>query len=146
MSDTPEPSRNDGKSSLDFAHWAMVSVEDSYPRSVPLGMPEPSLDATGADYSFVKDCLERTGIALPDLADDGQNLGLVVYRHFQTIPLDKALRTRGAIVYRQGRMAICMGFRFVVYSVDTTFIYRYISYEEELQWDFGLQVKGMTYQ
>lgn len=145
MNNVPDPSRNGGRTSLDFLYWVHQAVEDSYDREVPFAMPEVTPHDIELDYSMIRDSLSRTGISLPMLEIDNINLGEIVMEYFTVIPKEQAYRTIGAILYYGGRMAVVAGFGFVIVRSGDAHIYRYMSRDELSEWDLGMVVKGMTY-
>lgn len=145
MIEAPDPSRDNGKSALDFAYWIHESVEGGFDRTTPFNTPQPDYEYIDQEWGLVRDSLERIGIQTREVADDQSNLGELVARYFSVVPKTIALNTRGALLYLNGRIAVCMGFKFVVHYEEENFVYRYMSEDELEEWNFGMIIKGVTY-
>lgn len=137
--------RTDGYSSLDFAFWILETTEENYQA---VGVDIAYAPATEGDlmHSNIVDCALVCGVEVPRTFDA---LMAKVIRFNASMPTGTAMRTRGAILHRQGQLAVSLGDdrRMVGVDMDGSIsIYRMSASEQDPSyWDGAFLLPELRY-
>lgn len=129
-----DQSRLGTKSPYDFAYWTTTFVSPGVPSDyVDLG---PEQDAT----ALIVWAANQIGIAFPDTFTKA-----VAACSGYEMPLETALKTRGALIYNSSKFAITLGLNDIVDIINGRyFIYR-LKPSQYSQWTTGAKLPGALY-
>lgn len=127
------PNRWGTQSGYDLAYWASTFVTPGFPSDY--GDDGPETDGV----SLVSWAASRVGVTLPDTFTEA------VAALSDTVEVDLALKTRGAVLVGPTKIAVCLGLGDIIDIVDGRFFVVVVSETKKAKWTTGALISGVIY-
>lgn len=141
--EVPEYGRTGSQSALDFAYWMLTYANQVYKRDMTFGPNEGNRDNGLNMMVAVKFSLDQIDV---QVTDDYPMFRNRCKPH--TITEKKALRTRGALMFKGEDVVMCLGdTQRILEARGEDFIVRYLTLTEKQagHWDFACRIPGVVY-
>lgn len=141
----PKPDRPAGrggdKSSIDFVNFAMAQAGDAYVYGAEASLSDPNPSAFDCS-ELIEWAAHRAGVFMPDFS--GAQIAYCQSKG-RGISVEQAKRTRGAILYKPGHIAISLGNGSTIEAVGSGYGVRVMGPSRSFSWTAGGLVPGLRY-
>lgn len=142
---TPDTTRQDSKSALDFTYWVIDTATEFYTSNMAALDFEGLAAYEQASVDLVRFAAAQVGIDLPPNLD-----GIIsaIRTEETTEDPERCFRLRGSLLFRERGIAVCLGDgKRLVETQGLSVIVRYITALERQPdfWSMGARVPGMVY-
>ena len=137
--------RTDGRSSLDFTFWVLETLEENYQAVGSNAIYTPATEGS-LMHATIVDCAMVCGVEVPRTF---AALSTKVARYNTSTSVEDAMGIRGAILHRQGQLAVSLGDDRRLVGIDSEgsiSLYRMSASERDpSHWDGAFLLPEMRY-
>lgn len=133
------------RTGADLTYWALRDCSVYYPPTTVFTPPSPAVDTLYMGYGRIAACISKSGVEIPERYIDLMS-HLAQFNAF--IEPAEGVRTRGALLIKQGAVCISIGDgRRVVYEEDYRLCMKYLrtGQDPRTYFEFAAKVPGMEY-